>query len=204
MFTGIILDVGRIAAVQRQAGQMALHVSTQLDMRGWHEGDSVAVDGCCLTITAFPARAEFAAVLSPETLDCTHFHTVRIGQRVNLEPALHLGDVLGGHMVSGHVDGVGRVLAMEEAGGGHYVLRIELPSKLQRYVIVKGSVAVNGVSLTVNAVDDKGFTVNLIPHTLSHTNLGCLDQGQPVNIETDMIGRYVERLLACRGLDESS
>jgi len=204
MFTGMILDVGRVTAVQRQSGHMGLHVSTQLDMHNWQRGDSVAVDGCCLTITTFPAANEFAAVLSPETLDCTHFRTVKPEQQVNLEPAMRLGDVLGGHMVSGHVDGTGRLLAMEKAGGGHYTLRVGLPSALQRYVIVKGSIAINGVSLTVNAVDDEGFTVNLIPHTLSHTNLGCLNQGQLVNIETDMIGRYVERLLAYRRSDESS
>jgi len=204
MFTGIILDVGRVTAVQRQPGHMALHISTQLDMQEWQCGDSIAVDGCCLTVTGFPAADMFAAVLSSETLACTYFPSVQADQQVNLEPALRLGDVLGGHMVSGHVDGTGRVLAMEEAGGGHYQLRIGLPPALQRYVIVKGSIAVNGVSLTINAVDDEGFTVNLIPHTLSHTNLGQLCRGQLVNIETDMIGRYVERLLTCRGSDESS
>ncbi len=203
MFTGIILDVGRVASVQPQSGQVLLQVSTRLDLRAWRAGDSIAVDGCCLTVTGFPEQGAFTAELSPETLACTHFSALRVGQPVNLEPPLRLGDVLGGHMVSGHVDGTGKVLARDESGG-HCHLRVGLPSALLRYVVPKGSVAVNGVSLTVNLVDDAGFTVNLIPHTLSHTNLGRLRRDQRVNIETDMIGRYVERLMTYRRSDESS
>jgi len=202
MFTGIILGVGRIEAIQQQAEQQTtMRVTTQLSMSNWHVGDSVAVDGCCLTVTDFYAAAGFAAELSPETLKCTHFSSARPGQQVNLEPALKLGDVLGGHMVSGHVDGTGRILSVKETGG-HRQLRIGLPDDMCCYTVAKGSVAVNGVSLTVNEVNAESFTVSLIPHTLSHTNLGELRRGHRVNIETDMIGRYVERLLTYRETHE--
>lgn len=202
MFTGIIQDVGRIEAIQQQTRQMVVLISTQLDISSWHVGDSIAVDGCCLTVTRFCPQAKFAAVLSPETVKCTHFSRAKPGQPVNLEPALKLGDVLGGHMVSGHIDGTGRILVLKSIGA-HRQIRFGLPQNMRNYVVAKGSVAVNGVSLTINEVHDAGFTVNLIPHTLSHTNLGKLRPGHQVNIETDMIGRYVERLLARQELNET-
>ena len=194
MFTGIIQDVGCIAAIAREAEQTHMQFETALDMSGWQLGDSVAVDGCCLTITAFPAANRFAATLSRETLNLTCFDAAEEGQRVNLEPALRMGDALGGHMVTGHVDGTGRIEAIRPIGE-HREISFWLPDALARYVVVKGSVAVNGVSLTVNAVGRNDFTVNLIPHTLAHTNLGGLKAGDRVNIETDMYGRYVERLM---------
>ncbi len=197
MFTGIILDVGRISEIRRQAEDAYMVFSTRLDTSAWTLGDSIAVDGCCLTITDFPVSGQFEAVLSLETLECTHFGDAGTGQPVNLEPALRAGDALGGHMVSGHVDGIGKVLSVEPVGE-HCCMRISIPPELCRYAVVKGSMTINGVSLTVNEVDDESFTVNLIPHTLSHTNLGALQQGHQVNLETDIIGRYVERLLACR------
>ncbi|TLS67901.1 riboflavin synthase [Mariprofundus erugo] len=193
MFTGIIQDVGRIAVVRREPQQMHIEVQTSLQMQGWQLGDSVAVNGCCLTVTAFPATDRFAATLSPETLALTCFSSAAVGDAVNLEPALRMGDALGGHMVSGHVDGMGHLCRLTEVGE-HRVLEFELPVSLARYVVVKGSVAVHGVSLTVNAVDECRFSVNLIPHTLAHTSLGQLVEGDAVNIETDMYGRYVERL----------
>ena len=198
MFTGIIQDVGRIAAIDSQPQQMHIQVETALDMQGWNLGDSVAVNGCCLTVTAFPARSRFAATLSQETLDLTCFSAASVSDAVNLEPALKVGDPLGGHMVSGHVDGLGRLEELKEIGE-HRFMRYSLPKELLRYVVHKGSVAVNGVSLTVNEADDHGFTVNLIPHTLANTNLGDLKAGDAVNIETDLLGRYVERLMAQQG-----
>ncbi|EAU55622.1 riboflavin synthase [Mariprofundus ferrooxydans] len=193
MFTGIIQDVGRITAIASEPQQMHIQVESTLDMQGWALGDSVAVNGCCLTITAFPSAHHFAATLSQETLDLTCFARAAVGDAVNLEPALRMGDALGGHMVSGHVDGVGTLCSITPVGE-HRVFEFELPVALARYVVVKGSVAVHGVSLTVNSVDGCRFSVNLIPHTLTHTCLGTLKSGGRVNIETDMYGRYVERL----------
>ncbi len=167
---------------------------TALDMKNWHIGDSVACNGCCLTITKFPSASSFAATLSSETLGLTTFADARQGDAVNLEPALCVGDALGGHMVTGHVDGTGLVQSVR-AVGEHRVFTFELADALARYVVVKGSVCINGVSLTVNRAGRNDFTVNLIPHTLSRTNLGALTAGATVNIETDMYGRYVERLM---------
>ena len=194
MFTGIIQDVGRISCIRREQAQAHFSIATALDTSNWQTGDSIAVDGCCLTATAIRPDS-FDVTLSLETLGLTVFAGAEEGRRVNLEPALHMGDALGGHMVSGHVDGVGRLEVLEPVGE-HRMMRFFLPPELLRYVVHKGSVAVNGVSLTVNEADDRGFTVNLIPHTLAHTNLGDLNAGDAVNIETDLLGRYVERLMA--------
>jgi len=193
MFTGIIQDVGKIAEIRREPEQAHMLFATHLDMSGWALGDSVAVDGCCLTVTRFEPGT-FAATLSAETLKLTVFGEAQEGRRVNLEPALHLGDALGGHMVSGHVDGLGEVIEVANLGE-HVRMCFRLSPSLARYVVKKGSVAINGVSLTVNEVDGCDFCVNLIPHTLAHTNLDELVAGDKVNIETDMLGRYVERLL---------
>lgn len=193
MFTGIIQDVGRIARISREAAQTHFSIATALHTSNWHPGDSIAVDGCCLTATAIRSDG-FDVSLSLETLNLTVFGSLQEGRRVNLEPALRMGDALGGHMVSGHIDGMGKLAELEEIGE-HRFMRYSLPQDLLRYVVHKGSVAVNGVSLTVNEADDRGFTVNLIPHTLAHTNLGALQVGDAVNIETDLLGRYVERLM---------
>jgi len=193
VFTGIVLDVGRIEAIERMDDGAKMRFATHLETSGWALGDSVAVDGCCLTLVEI-AASSFSAILSLETLAKTRFSAVRVGDAVNLEPALRLGDALGGHLVSGHVDGVGKVESVE-AVGEHRRYRFSVPDGFARYLVVKGSVTVNGVSLTVNAVEDCSFEVNLIPHTLAHTNLGRLAANDAVNIETDMIGRYVERLL---------
>jgi len=194
MFTGIIQDIGSITAIECEAEQTHMHFSTTLDMAHWQLGDSVACNGCCLTITGFDAEAGFAATLSMETLRLTTFAASVVGDAVNLEPALRVGDALGGHMVTGHVDGKGSVTSVR-AIGEHREFTFQIADALARYVVVKGSVTVNGVSLTVNRVGRNDFTVNLIPHTLSHTNLGALQAGAIVNIETDMYGRYVERLM---------
>jgi len=194
MFTGIIQDIGLISGVQHESGQAHLVFNTVLDMTNWQLGDSVACNGCCLTITDFPSTSSFAATLSPETLRLTTFANVRENDAVNLEPALRVGDALGGHMVSGHIDGMASVKLVREIAQ-HRELMFDIPDTLARYVVAKGSVTINGVSLTVNSVGRNDFTVNLIPHTLSHTNLGTLKAGAQVNIETDMYGRYVERLM---------
>ncbi|RLL51938.1 riboflavin synthase [Mariprofundus sp. EBB-1] len=194
MFTGIIQDVGSIVSIQQESLQSHMVFATALDMSDWHIGDSVACNGCCLTITAFPDNRTFAATLSLETLQLTTFADACEKDAVNLEPALCMGDALGGHMVTGHVDGIGLVQSVREIGE-HREFSFTLSDALARYVVVKGSICINGVSLTVNKVGRNDFTVNLIPHTLSHTNLGTLKAGAMVNIETDMYGRYVERLM---------
>jgi len=203
MFTGIIMDIGRIEDIQPESAQTHMVFSTALATSSWQAGDSVAVDGCCLTITGLPKPGMFAASLSQETLDLTCFSQASPGQAVNLEPALKIGDPLGGHWLTGHVDGIGRIVDIAMAGE-HRRVSFELSPKLARYLVAKGSAAVNGVSLTINEVDDCRFTVNLIPHTLAHTNLGRLQLDSQVNIETDILGRYVERLLACRGQDDGA
>jgi len=194
MFTGIIQDVGSIRRVERESEQTHMTFTTALDMTNWQPGDSVACNGCCLTITGFKSDHTFAATLSPETLRLTTFANAAVGDIVNFEPALRVGDALGGHMVTGHIDGIATVQAVREIGE-HRELIFDIRDNLSRYVVSKGSVAIDGVSLTVNGVGRNDFTVNLIPHTLSHTNLGALQSGDKVNIETDMYGRYVERLM---------
>ena len=161
--------------------------------RGAQLGDSVAIDGVCLTVVAADdTTLSFDAV--PETLARTALGTLDQGSRVNLEPALRAGDALGGHYVQGHVDGVGAVQSIAPEGDGRRV-RFEAPAELLRYVVEKGSIAVQGTSLTVAAVDEAGFEVALIPHTLQATTLGELEPEQPVNLETDVLAKYVEKLL---------
>lgn len=193
MFTGIVQDVGRIAAITPEAEQTHMRFTTRLDTSSWALGDSVAVNGCCLTIT-HKGQEWFEATLSTETLRLTTFDDAHQDDAVNLEPALRLGDALGGHMVSGHVDGVAEVVSVK-AIGEHREICFRVPEALARYIVVKGSACINGTSLTINRVDEDCFTVNLIPHTLEHTNLGLLAAGSRVNLETDMIGRYIERMM---------
>ncbi len=200
MFTGIIQDVGRIVEIINEPEQAHMHFATALDMQRWQLGDSVAVNGCCLTITGFPAANRFSATLSSETLSLTCFSAAAIGDAVNLEPALCVGDALGGHWVTGHIDDRAKVTAIEPVGE-HVQMTFTVPGALAPYIVRKGSVALHGVSLTVNSVEGCSFSVNLIPHTLAHTNLGSLQSGDLVNIETDLIGRYVERMMQYRSID---
>ena len=193
MFTGIIAAVGRIADAAASAGGLELRVAAGgLPLDDVLLGDSIAVSGVCLTVVALHADA-FEVDVSNETLSCTA--GFERGAAVNLEKALRLSDRLGGHLVSGHVDGIGTVQRVEAAGDNR-IVEFSVPRELARYIARKGSVAVDGVSLTVNAVDGGRFTVNLIPHTLAHTNLGRLKAGGAVNIEIDLLARYCERLLA--------
>jgi riboflavin synthase len=197
MFTGIVTHAGRIEAMTGADGGVRLRVACpELAGPGLLAGESIAVAGVCLTVTAFD-RAGFSADVSGETLRLTTLGGLAPGAPVNLERALRAGDRLGGHLVSGHVDGVGALAAIDDDGlSRRYAFAV--PAPLRRYLAVKGSVTVDGVSLTVNAVDGDGFAVNLVPHTLAHTTLGDLSVGDPVNLEVDQVARYVERLLAAR------
>ena len=192
MFSGIVAALGRITKMDPREGGMRLAVSAaRLGLDDVAIGDSIAVNGVCLTVVAKTATA-FEADVSGETLACTT--GLDSAGEVNLEKALRLADRLGGHLVSGHVDGVGEVLRFEPVGES-MLLRVRAPDALKRYIAKKGSVAIQGVSLTVNHVDDTDFDVNLIPHTVSVTTLRHLQPGSRVNLEVDMIARYVERML---------
>ena len=194
MFTGIVAAVGRIASAAPAQGGARLRVEGGgLPLDDVAVGDSIAVNGVCLTVVGLE-RAAFEADVSRETLNCTAgFPT---GARVNLEQALRLSDRLGGHLVSGHVDGVGTVARFELVGDNR-LLAVVAPADLVKYIARKGSIAVNGVSLTVNEVRGAEFSVNLIQHTLQATGLQDLRAGDPVNLEVDMLARYVERLRQC-------
>ncbi len=194
MFTGIIQAVGKIIATDKKGGDVRLRVETgQLDMANVSTGDSIAVSGVCLTLIEFTATA-FSADVSNETLSRTTLGRLRPGDAVNLEKALTLSTPLGGHLVSGHVDGVGSVTRIENDGRSVQI-RFEAPAGLARYIAEKGSIGVDGVSLTVNAVSGARFGVNLVPHTLAETTLGNLSEGATVNLEVDMLARYLERLM---------
>ena len=196
MFTGIIAAVGTVGTVQPSSGGVRLSIEAGgLALADVAAGDSIAVNGACLTAVTV-GRDTFDADVSQETLNCTTGFAA--GARVNLEKALRLADRLGGHLVSGHVDGVGEVTQFDPAGDNR-LLQITAPAVVARYIARKGSVAVNGVSLTVNEVNETGFSVNLIPHTLAATNLGALRVGDKVNLEADPIARHIERLQQFRG-----
>jgi riboflavin synthase len=191
MFSGIVAAVGRVAAVTQSAGGIRLRVDAGgLELADVSSGDSIAVNGVCLTVVA-SAGGAFDVDVSRETLDCTKGFAA--GERVNLEKALRPTDRIGGHLVSGHVDGVGIVARLETAGDNR-LLAVTAPHELAKYVARKGSIAVDGVSLTINAVNGVEFAVNLIPHTLAATNLGGLALRDRVNLEADMLARYLERL----------
>jgi riboflavin synthase len=194
MFTGIIQAVGHVSHLQEsQGGDARLTIAAGgLDMADVQLGDSIACNGVCLTVVD-KTPDSFDVVVSGETFSCTIGYAP--GDILNLEKAMRLSDRLGGHLVSGHVDGVGEVLRFEQVGDS-WLLELRSPTKLARYLAPKGSIAVNGVSLTVNRVQDRDFTINLIPHTLEHTMLHALKPGARVNLEADMLARYADRLLA--------
>jgi riboflavin synthase len=195
LFTGIVQDLGRVSAREARGGDLRLTIECpRLELARLQVGDSICVQGCCLTAIALQGRS-FAADLSRETLALTTLGELTPGAAVNLEPALRAGDPLGGHLVSGHVDGVGEVLCCE-ADARSVRLSIAVPAALERFVASKGSIAVDGVSLTVNAVQPGSFVVNIIPHTQAVTTLGALAVGARVNLEVDQLARYLARLLA--------
>jgi riboflavin synthase len=193
MFTGIVQDIGRVQAREERGGDVRLTIAVQhLDLSSTAVGDSICVQGCC--VTALEVRdSSFQADLSRETLEVTTLGELKLGSPVNLEAALRAGDPLGGHLVSGHIDGVGRVLA-SSSDARSLRLMIAAPAELARYIARKGSVTLDGVSLTVNEVDGATFGVNLIPHTQEVTTLGRLEKGARVNLEVDQVARYIERL----------
>lgn len=196
MFTGIIEAIGRVIHIDEVGGDRRMRFAATGHLAGTQPGDSIAVNGICLTAVTLDGDG-FCADLSAETLHLTTAGAWIVGTRVNLEWALTPGKPLGGHLVTGHVDGVGRLLERrEDARSWRYAF--EAPRPLARYIARKGSICIDGVSLTVNEVDDARFGVNIIPHTLSHTTLGDLVAGEPVNLEVDLVARYLERLLAQR------
>lgn len=193
MFTGLILGKGTVVEKKSSGRGMVMGLATDFDLEAAEEGESIAVNGVCLTARNISAR-RFTVDVSPESLARTNLGKLAVGSKVNLERALRLSDRLGGHMVSGHVDGVSTVL--ERSPAGDFVrFRFAIPSGLGKYIIEKGSIAIDGTSLTVNSCDAKTFSIMVIPHTLQVTLLGALQEGDTVNIEVDLIGKYVEKML---------
>jgi riboflavin synthase len=194
MFTGIIEAIGEIKRVEQQQGDVRLTVATNdLNLSDAQLGDSIAVNGVCLTAIELSEK-QFVADVSNETLSATTMADIKAGSPVNLECALQAQTRLGGHMVSGHVDGVGRILERKpDARSVRFTF--EMPSEISRYVAQKGSICIDGISLTVNTVDDVSFSVNIVPHTLEMTTLGRRNVGDAVNLEVDVIARYLERLM---------
>jgi riboflavin synthase len=193
MFTGLIEDLGIIESLDRGDDGARLRISTSLASEV-SEGDSVAVNGCCLTATAVTTGG-FATEAMNQTLEVTALNAIEEGSRVNLELAMKAGDRLGGHIVQGHVDGVGTVTSVEDDGFARRI-RVELPTQLLRYVVDKGSITLNGVSLTVAELGESWAEVSLIPETLERTNLTDAEPGSKLNVECDIVAKYVERLVA--------
>ena len=193
MFTGLIAELGRVSAIERSAdgARVRIEAGAASELR---DGDSVAVNGVCLTATEVDGGS-FCAEAMNETLARTSLGALDAGARVNLELPLRAGDRLGGHVVQGHVDGVGTIAERADDGFARTV-RIEAPEPVLRYVVEKGSIAVDGVSLTVAALDDRSFTVSLIPETIERTSLGQVEPGTPVNLEVDVLAKYVEKAVS--------
>ena len=191
MFTGIVTDIGRVREVRETDRDRRYEIETAWDTSGIDLGASISHAGCCLTVTEKGA-GWFAVEVSNETLSRTTLGAWKAGDGVNLERAAKLGDEMGGHVVSGHVDGLGRIVSITPEGGSHRV-DVEAPAPLHRYIAAKGSITVDGVSLTVNRVEGRVFSLNIIPHTWNVTTLGRLNAGDPVNLEIDMLARYLAR-----------
>lgn len=198
MFTGIVEELGTVEAVEEQGDAIRLSIRSTGVLEGTGPGDSIAVNGCCLTVVEHDGTVWTADVMQ-ETLDKTSLYDVRPGDRVNLERAVTADKRLGGHIVQGHVDGMGSVRSVEPEGDGARVV-LDAPPEVLRYCVEKGSITVGGVSLTIAALDESSFAVALVPHTLSATTLGSLAPGAPVNLEVDVLAKYVERLVASQPL----
>jgi len=201
MFTGIILGKGKIIEKRPSGGGMVLGIEADFTLDDPREGESIAINGVCLTARDIRGR-RFLADVSPESLSRTNLGGLGVGAVANLERALRLSDRLGGHLVSGHVDAVATVRSRKPLGD-FTLFSFAVPAGLGKYIIEKGSIAIDGVSLTVNQVDEKEFSVSIIPHTLAITALGGLQAGGRVNIEVDLIGKYVEKLLAAKNQENS-
>ena len=193
MFTGIIQGLGTVRRMTRKGQDAVMGVETAIPLNDLKQGDSVAVNGVCLTITSISGQT-FSADVSAETLSRTNLQFLKAGERVNLEKALRLTDFLGGHIVLGHIDGPGKIVERTPKSGS-IVLGVTVEEGLGRYIVEKGSIAVDGISLTVNRYAKDRFYVNIIPHTIENTTLSFKKAGDPVNIETDILGKYVEKLL---------
>ncbi len=194
MFTGLVEDLGTVVRADRRSDALTLGVRpTKLPLGELVLGESVCHDGACLTVTEI-GRDSFTVLAGAETLNRTTLAKFRVGSRVNLERSLRVGDRMGGHWVTGHIDGTGQ-LSIRRDMGANLVLGIHAGPHLLRYIVEKGSIAINGVSLTVNAVDAETFSVAIIPHTRDHTTLGALTLGDSVNLETDILAKHVEKLL---------
>lgn len=203
MFTGIIQAVGTLSELQPKGGDMALEVNTgKLDISDVQLGDSIAVNGVCLTAVAL-SEAGFTADVSRETLSLTSLGDLSEGSTVNLEKALTLETRLGGHLVSGHVDGLGEVVARRNDGRSEW-FNIKAPNNLAKYIAAKGSITIDGVSLTVNRVDGVNFEINIVPHTIQETIIGHYQAGTKINLEVDVIARYLERLIQQGGMEQMS
>ncbi|MDD2672311.1 MAG: riboflavin synthase [Syntrophales bacterium] len=197
MFTGIIESVGRVRKLTVRGDSARLEIETEMGLADVRTGDSISVDGACLTAVEV-ADKSFAADVSVETLSRTTLRGLKPGNRVNLEKALRADGFLGGHIVLGHVDGVGRIIK-KEASSGSILVGIETDAQVSRFVVEKGSIAVDGISLTVNRVEKNRFFVQIIPHTAGATTLDMKKVSDPVNIETDIIGKYVARFMEGKG-----
>lgn len=197
MFTGIVEEMGVVSSLVKGATGTRLHILASAILADLSVGASVSVNGTCLTVTAKTER-EFSVDVSPETLSVTTLGNLAAGSPVNLERAMKLNARIGGHLVSGHVDGIGRIRTRRQDGDA-VMLVIEAPKEVLRYCVPKGSITVDGISLTINDVSDRSFTVCIIPHTAKVTTLGVKQEGEWVNLESDLIGKYVERLLQERG-----
>jgi riboflavin synthase len=193
MFTGIIEGLGTISGISSAGRGKRLVIDTDFQLHQTKIGDSISVSGACLTVVKIEPR-RFEVDVSPETLKTTTFGNAKIGERVNIERAMRISDRIDGHLVSGHIDGMGTIKHRQETGNA-VIVTIAVPGALTRYMITKGSVAVDGISLTINSYGSNAFTVSIIPHTATITTIGVKDKGDLVNIEADMIGKYVERFL---------
>ncbi len=195
MFTGMINSIGTVARIDEMQDDRRITIDARkLDMQDANTGDSICCNGVCLTVIDISDK-EFITDISVETLSCTTFKDLVIGSQCNLEKAMKMNDRLGGHLVTGHVDGLGKIIAIDDDARSCQI-SIEVPHNLSKYICKKGSVSVDGVSLTVNDVSDSSFDVNIIPHTLSETIFHSYQKGILVNIEVDIIARYLERLLS--------
>ena len=195
MFTGIIEELGTVRAITPVATGANLTIAATTVLEDTQIGESISVNGCCLTVVTLN-DGYYAVDVVEETLKMTCLGSLQVGDRVNLERSVRLADRLGGHLVQGHVDGVGTLMSREPALDGSLVVRIDAPAEVLRYVVYKGSIAVDGISLTVAAIDATSFSIALIPHTQDLTTLGFRQPGDKVNLEVDIIAKYVEKLLA--------
>jgi riboflavin synthase len=193
MFTGLVEDRGALVATRPIGNGVELTIRTQIPLQEIAIGDSIAVNGVCLTVERFETSS-FVVTAGLETMEKTSLAAITVGSGLHLERALRVGDRLGGHFVQGHVDGVGRVLSIEQ-NQESWVIWVEVPRDLARYVASKGSICIDGVSLTVNEVSRQGFRVNIVPHTIDVTNMGNLRVGSRVNLEVDILAKYVERMV---------